>query len=33
LNHVLERNKRLRISNSKNYKSYFIGSKQLWNIW
>ena len=29
LNHVLERNKRLRISNSKNYKSYFIGSKQL----
>ena len=29
LNHVLERNKRLRISNNKNYKSYFIGSKQL----
>ncbi|MDA8559960.1 nucleotide sugar dehydrogenase [Candidatus Pelagibacter bacterium] len=27
LNHVLEKNKRLRISKSKNYSSYFIGSK------
>jgi len=27
LNHVLERNKRSRISKNKNYKSYFIGSK------
>jgi len=32
LNHVLERNKKLKISKSKNYESYFIGSKQLWNI-
>jgi len=29
LNHVLEKNKRLRISKNKNYLSYFIGSKQL----
>ncbi len=29
LNHVLEGNKRLRISKSKNYSSYFIGSRQL----
>ena len=29
LNHVLERNKKLKISKSKNYESYFIGSKQL----
>ena len=29
LNHVLERKKRLKISKSKNYNSYFIGSKQL----
>lgn len=27
LNHVLEKNKRLRISKSKNYSTYFIGSK------
>ena len=29
LNHVLERKKKLKISKNKNYKSYFIGSKQL----
>ncbi len=28
LNHVLEKNKRLRISKSKNHESYFIGSNQ-----
>ena len=29
LNHVIDKNKRLRISKSKNYTSYFIGSKKL----
>ena len=29
LNHVLDKKKKLKISKNKNYKSYFIGSKQL----
>ena len=29
LNHVLEKQKRLKILKNKNYESYFIGSKQL----
>ena len=29
LNHVLENKKRSKISNNKNYDSYFIGSKQI----
>ena len=29
LNHVIEENQRLKISQNKNYQSYFIGSKQL----
>jgi hypothetical protein len=31
LNHVLENKKKSKISNNKNYDSYFIGSKQTWS--